>query len=326
MSTRDTEQCQRRNLLRLNDIRACRRQTIGTPTRYPRAVPLIRADAPSPSTQRRATRHFRRRASLRRSTALLSDFRFEQSDPDRFYGALAADSAAMVDDLYLGATGSDIEGRIVLDVGGGPGYFADAFADHGARYVPVEPDPSEMHASGIDLAGVSVRGSGTALPIRDAAVDVCLSSNVAEHVAQPWAMADEMLRVTRPGGIVVLSYTLWWGPFGGHETGMWHYALGGEGAARRYARIHGREPKNRYGRSLFAVHCRDGLHWARSRSSPTRAPLGPGSAEPSGRRCPPADLLAAFPRYHPRWAWPLVRVPLVREVLVSNLVLVLRRI
>jgi hypothetical protein len=36
------------------------------------------------------------------------------------------------------------------------------------------------------------------------------------------------------------------------------------------------------------------------------------------------ELLAAFPRYHPRWAWWLVRVPLVREVLVSNLVVVLR--
>ena len=37
-----------------------------------------------------------------------------------------------------------------------------------------------------------------------------------------------------------------------------------------------------------------------------------------------ADLLAAFPRYHPRWAWWLVRAPLIREVLVSNLVLVMR--
>ena len=50
--------------------------------------------------------------------------------------------------------------------------------------------------------------------------------------------------------------------------------------------------------------------------------------------CPPRDgldwaagtgaLLAAFPRYHPRWAWWMVRVPLLREFAVSNLVLVLR--
>ncbi|CFE44600.1 methyltransferase [Mycobacterium tuberculosis] len=33
--------------------------------------------------------------------------------------------------------------------------------------------------------------------------------------------------------------------------------------------------------------------------------------------------LAVFPRYHPRWAWWLTSVPVLREFLVSNLVLVL---
>lgn len=244
------------------------------------------------------------RATLARSRRLLAEFAYEQTDPDRFYGALAADSVALLADLYRGATGAGLGGTLVLDVGGGPGYFADGFAAAGARYIPVEPDPSEMHARDIDLSGVAVRGSGIALPIRDDAVDVCFSSNVAEHVAEPWTMADEMVRVTRPGGLIVLSYTLWFGPFGGHETGPWHY-LGGEYAARRYRRTRGHEPKNRFGRSLFAVHCRDGLNWARDARG--------------------ATLLAAFPRYHPRWAWWLVRVPILREVLVSNLVVVLRK-
>ncbi len=249
------------------------------------------------------TRLFARRATLRRSVRLLSDFRFEQTDPDRFYGALATDSLELIGDLHAGATGRTLEGLTVLDVGGGPGYFADAFRGAGATYVPVEPDPTEMHAAGLPAHG-GIRGSGMALPVRDASVDICFSSNVAEHVPQPWTMADEMLRVTKPGGLMVLSYTLWWGPFGGHETGPWH-AFGGEYAARRYARKHGREPKNRFGVSLFDVGAADGLTWARSTTD--------------------GDLLAAFPRYHPRWAWWLVRVPLVREFLVSNLVLVVRR-
>lgn len=260
------------------------------------------------ANSRAATRHLAARATLRRAVGLLGDFRYEQTDPDRFYGALAEDSVALLRDLYLGATGDSLDGRVIVDVGGGPGYFADGFRRVGARYVPVEPDPTEMHARDIDLAGVAVRGSGMALPIRSESVDICFSSNVAEHVSAPWTMAEEMLRVTKPGGLMVLSYTLWWGPFGGHETGPWHY-LGGERAARRYARKLGHEPKNRFGESLFAVHCGEGLRWARGRS-------GPGSG---------VDLLAAFPRYHPRWAWWLVRVPAVRELLVSNLVLVLRK-
>jgi hypothetical protein len=35
-------------------------------------------------------------------------------------------------------------------------------------------------------------------------------------------------------------------------------------------------------------------------------------------------LVTAFPRYHPRWAWWMTSVPLLREFLVSNLVLVLQ--
>lgn len=249
------------------------------------------------------TRVFARRATLRRSVRLLSDFRYEQTDPDIFYGALARDSLELVEDLYAGANGESLSGRIVLDVGGGPGYFAEAFRAAGARYVPVEPDPSEMHAAGLTV-GDAIRGSGMALPIRDASVDICFSSNVAEHVPEPWTMAEEMLRVTRPGGLMILSYTLWWGPFGGHETGPWHF-LGGEYAARRYARKQGHEPKNRFGVSLFDIGAADGLRWARSTSE--------------GR------LLAAFPRYHPRWAWWMVRLPWLRELLVSNLVLVMRK-
>jgi SAM-dependent methyltransferase len=256
---------------------------------------------------------FARRATLHRSVRLLSEFRFEQSDPARFYGALADDTAAMVADLWQAGVGGSPSGRSVLDVGGGPGYFAGAFAAAGMDYLGVEPDPREAHA-GAALAATSntspaadsasgryVRASGMALPFADAAVDVCLSSNVAEHVPRPWQLGNEMLRVTRPGGLVVLSYTVWLGPFGGHEMGLTHY-LGGARAAALYARRHGHPAKNNYGSSLFAVSAADGLQWARSTGA----------------------LIGAFPRYHPRWAWRCTEVPLLREFLVSNLVLVLR--
>lgn len=250
-----------------------------------------------------ATELFARRATLSRSVRLLGEFRYEQSDPARFYGALADDTAAMVADLWQGATEQTPGGRTVVDVGGGPGFFAAAFARRGMDYVGVEPDPREMHAGPAvtDHSGRYVRASGLALPFADGSVDVCLSSNVAEHVADPWRLGAEMLRVTRPGGLVVLSYTVWLGPFGGHEMGLTHY-LGGARAAERYTRRHGRRPKNDYGSSLFAVSARDGLEWATSTGA----------------------LIAAFPRYHPRWAWRVNALPGLREFLVSNQVLVLQ--
>ncbi|OBA60357.1 SAM-dependent methyltransferase [Mycobacterium sp. 1100029.7] len=247
---------------------------------------------------------FARRATLSRSVRLLSEFRYEQSDPARFYGALAADTAAMIGDLWQGARGEPPTGRTLLDVGGGPGYFAEAFGRVGVRYLGVEPDPTEMHATGPTSARTAdcfVRASGMALPFADDSVDICLSSNVAEHVPRPWQLGAEMLRVTKPGGLAVLSYTVWLGPFGGHEMGLAHY-LGGARAADRYAHKHGHRAKNDYGSSLFAVSAAEGLSWAENTGA----------------------LVAAFPRYHPRWAWWLTGVPVLREFAVSNLVLVLR--
>jgi SAM-dependent methyltransferase len=247
---------------------------------------------------------FASRATLARSTRLLGEFRYEQPDPARFYGALAVDTAAMVTDLWRSAHGGNVTPGTVLDVGGGPGYFANTFTEVGWRYIGVEPDPREMHAADShrrDGPGTYVRASGMALPFADRSVDVCLSSNVAEHVPRPWQLGAEMLRVTRPGGLAILSYTVWLGPFGGHEMGLTHY-LGGARAARRYARKHGHPAKNNYGSSLFAVSASSGLRWA----------AGTGK------------LVAAFPRYHPRWAWWLTSLPGIREFLVSNLVLVLQ--
>lgn len=248
----------------------------------------------------------RRFATLRRSWRLLRSFRHEQPRPDLFYGGLAEDTAALLEALLVDAAGSGLAGASVLDVGGGPGYFAEAFGRRQAWYVGLEPDVGEMSAAGIDVAA-SVRGDGAALPFADGSFDVVYSSNVAEHVPDFTAMGDEMLRVARPGGLVVLSYTVWLGPFGGHETGMWQHWVGGEFARDRYTRKMGHAPKNVFGASLFDVSCADGLRWAQSVQE-----RGLGTVE------------LAFPRYHPAWAWWLVRVPLLREFLVSNLVLVVR--
>lgn len=236
-------------------------------------------------------------ATVSRSVRLVRAFRAEQTDPDRFYRELAADSARQVQ-VY-----ADPAGAILLDVGGGPGFFADAFTAVGATYVPVDVDAGEMRLHGRKPGPLTVQGSGMALPVRTGSVDICYSSNVLEHVPRPWTMTDEMVRVTRPGGIVLVSYTLWYGPWGGHETSPWHY-LGGARAADRYARTHGHRPKNDFGVSMFPVTASQGLEWARTVRG--------------------ADLVAAVPRYLPWWASPILRVPGLREVLAWNVLIVLR--
>ncbi|HET6394997.1 MAG TPA: class I SAM-dependent methyltransferase [Blastococcus sp.] len=234
---------------------------------------------------------------MSRSITLFRAFLREQSDPDHFYGVLAADSARQLGEHVA------LAGATVLDVGGGPGYFADAFRGAGATYVGLEPDAGEMAARGEPQPG-TVRASGEALPVRSAAVDVCYSSNVLEHVRSPWTMTAEMVRVTRAGGTIFLSFTPWYSPWGGHETAPWHY-LGGMRARRRYRARNGREPKNRFGESLFPVSVGGALRWART--------------------CPDVDVVATLPRYHPWWAGWVVRVPGLREIVSWNLVIVMRR-
>ena len=237
------------------------------------------------------------RAGLRRSLHLFKEFRHEQPDPARFYTALAEDSAAQVGHY------ANLAGAVLLDVGGGPGYFRDAFRATGATYFALDSDVGELAGAG-DIGPGTVIGSGMQLPFADGVADVCYSSNVLEHVSDPWRMADEMVRVTRTGGVVFISYTTWYGPWGGHETSPWHF-LGGHKARRRYIAKHGHEPKNRYGESLFAVTVADGLRWALDQRV--------------------AEVVEMLPRYNPSWSRWLLRVPVVREVVTWNLVLVLRK-
>lgn len=245
----------------------------------------------------------RRHATLGRALGLLRSFPLEQTAPATFYGQLADDTLAQLRALWTDAVGTSFSDLSVLDVGGGPGYFSAAFSQAGCDYYSVEPSLTELESAALTTERV-VRGDGRHLPFADNSFDLVFSSNVVEHISSPWDMCAEMLRVVRPGGLAVISYTCWLGPFGGHETGLWQHYVGGDFARRWYERRHGRPPKNVFGTSLFDVSCAEGLRWARS--------------------CD-ATLVGAFPRYHPAWAWWLVRVPVLREFLVSNVVLVLRR-
>jgi SAM-dependent methyltransferase len=235
--------------------------------------------------------------SVRRSIRLFKEFRTQFDDEERFYTLLGDDTVALVKEQ------TSVVGRRVVDIGGGRGYFAAAFRRAGAASVFVEPLWEAMGGSGRSL-GYGLVGDGRALPFVDGAFDISHSSNVLEHVEGPAAFLDEMVRVVRPGGLVFLAFTNWLSPFGGHETAPWHY-LGGEMAARRYEWKHGHPPKNRYGEGLFKLHIGDVLALTEMRTD--------------------VEVIDAYPRYYPRWARPVLKMPGLREVATWNLVVVMRR-
>ena len=237
------------------------------------------------------------RADLARSVRIFRSFRTEQGNSRAYYSLLADDTVRQLRQY------TELNGRLVLDVGGGPGFFVRALRGAGARAFCVDADAGELAGSGRPEPG-SVLGSALDLPIASGRADVTFSSNVLEHVPDPARMLAEMVRVTRPGGIVFCAFTNWLSPWGGHETSPWHY-LGGKRAAQIYSRRNGRAPKNLYGRSLYPFSIGEALRWARTQAN--------------------AELIDAVPRYLPGWSKPIIRLPGAREVLTWNLLVVLQR-
>ena len=238
-----------------------------------------------------------RREGIGRSIRLVRQFRSEQADPEGYYTVIADDTVAQV------AGYCELSGRTVLDVGGGGGWFTSAFRAQGARCYLFEPDPDELYSRKTLLAG-AVLADGLRLPVRDGAADVAFSSNVLEHVPDPIRLIGEMIRVTRPDGLIYLAFTNWYSPWGGHEMSPWHY-LGPAFAERRYAKRYHHKPKHKVGASLFPVHVGPVLRALRARTD--------------------IEIVDARPRYYPPWCRPLVRIPGLREVATWNLLLVMRR-
>jgi SAM-dependent methyltransferase len=234
---------------------------------------------------------------LGRSIRLLRLFRSEQSDPELYYAALAEDTVRQA------AGYCELAGRTVVDIGGGGGWFTSAFRAHGADCFLFEPDPSELYSRKTRPAG-AVIADGFWLPVRDGTADLVFSSNVLEHVPDPTAFIEEMIRVTKPGGLIYLAFTNWYSPWGGHEMSPWHF-LGPRFAARRYAGRYQHKPKHEVGVNLHKVHIGPTLRALR-----TRADIA---------------IVDARPRYYPGWSRPLVHVPLLREVATWNLLLIIRR-
>ncbi|GAA3070646.1 class I SAM-dependent methyltransferase [Streptomyces glomeratus] len=234
--------------------------------------------------------------SIRRSLALFRAFRHEQRDPDACYSLLARDAADQVE-----AYGGPVRERTVVDVGGGGGWFTEEFRRRGALAYLFEPDVRELGTRPPDGAVIA---DGYLLPLTDGAADVVFSSNVLEHVADPETFLSELVRVTRPGGLIYVSFTNWLSPWGGHEWAPWHY-LGADRARARYRRRTGKPAKHTLGENLFAVHIGPTLRQVRARDDIT--------------------VVSARSRYWPFLASAVVKAPGLREFATWNLLLILRR-
>jgi ubiquinone/menaquinone biosynthesis C-methylase UbiE len=100
-------------------------------------------------------------------------------------------------------------GREAADLGAGAGFITQGLVERGVRVIAVDRSPAML-----DVLRGKFRGTGTvdcrageaeSVPIVDAAVDYCFANMVLHHVERPLVAIEEMARILKPGGRVVVT-------------------------------------------------------------------------------------------------------------------------
>lgn len=118
-----------------------------------------------------------------------------------------------------------LDNRRVLDVGCGIGMYTSAFRRYSSHVHGVEIELDRAVEACHRTAGVA-QAVGEFLPFEDNSFDVVFSHEVLEHVDNDRSCAREMVRVTRPGGHIVIFLPNRWYPFETHGIywrGTYHF-------------------------------------------------------------------------------------------------------
>lgn len=97
----------------------------------------------------------------------------------------------------------DLKGKRILDVGCGTGTYVRKFKDFSDDVYGVDIDPEKISQARLTAARVTV-APAEALPFPDGFFDVVFLHEVIEHVGDDQQAVAEAVRVTAPGGSVVI--------------------------------------------------------------------------------------------------------------------------
>jgi ubiquinone/menaquinone biosynthesis C-methylase UbiE len=102
--------------------------------------------------------------------------------------------------------GDDLSGKRVLDVAGGDGYWAGQARARGAEAVSIDLARSKMvYGATLRHPPALIECDALALPFAEGGFDVVMSICAIEHFDDGGQALDEMARVLKPGGHLVMS-------------------------------------------------------------------------------------------------------------------------
>jgi ubiquinone/menaquinone biosynthesis C-methylase UbiE len=119
--------------------------------------------------------------------------------------------------------GTDIRGKRVLEIGCGRGGFAGWLERQGADLLAADFSDEALRQARAHFAGSSIQWMVQdiqRLTLEDNSFDTVISCETVEHVPDPRRVIQELARVLRPGGILVLTCPNYLGPMGLYRAYM----------------------------------------------------------------------------------------------------------
>ncbi|WP_394842508.1 methyltransferase domain-containing protein [Pendulispora brunnea] len=112
---------------------------------------------------------------------------------------------ALIDDLEVRLVERYGKGQSILECGCGTGLLLSRFAGFASTVSGIDLSPG-MLSRARDRGLTVEEGSVTKLPFEDASFDVTCAFKVLAHVPDIGRALSEMVRVTRPGGVVLAEF------------------------------------------------------------------------------------------------------------------------
>lgn len=100
-------------------------------------------------------------------------------------------------------------GKLAADIGAGSGFVTEALIRKGLKVIAVDQSEAmlaQMRNRFANLDGIDYRvGEAETLPIQDESVDYVFANMYLHHVDSPPRAIDEMARILKPGGKLVIT-------------------------------------------------------------------------------------------------------------------------